>query len=129
MEFETLFNYAGWTVNANLNYLDARDDTTDEYLDDRAKFAANVELYRGFGAFNLSLELQTESGRHDSGGQRLDGFAIIGANLSYRVSKRLRFAAHLENLFNSDYTINLATGTDSFRTYGRMATVSVHASY
>ena len=129
IEIETLFNLASWTVNVNLNYLDARDDTTNEYLDDRASFAANIEVYRRFGVLDLSFDLQAESGRHDNVGQSLDGFAIFGANLSYRLNNKLRFSAHLENLFNSDYTLNLATATQPFRTYGRMATISVHASY
>lgn len=129
VEFETSFSYASWNVNTNLNFLDARDDGTDEFLDDRAEFAANLEVYRRFGELDVSVDLQAESGRHDRVGQTLDGFAIVGANLNYRVNRFFRVSAHLENLFDENYTLNLATGSHAFRTYGRTATISLHASY
>ena len=129
VEFETNFVYVGWNVNTNLNYLDARDDSTDEYLDDRAEFAANLQVYRGFGALDVSFDLQAESGRHDRVGQTLDGFAIIGTNLNYRFNDKLRVSGRLDNLFDEDYTLNLATVSHAFRTYGRTATVSLHARY
>jgi vitamin B12 transporter len=129
VEYEIAFNYAGWNINTNLNYLDARDDTTDEYLDDRAEFAANLQVYRGFGQLDVAFDLQAESGRHDRVGETLDGFAIVGTTVNYRLNKKLRVSGRLDNLFNQSYTLNLATASHSFRTYGRTATVSFHARY
>jgi len=129
VEFETSTTYADWNFSANLNYLDARDDTADEYLDDRAEFAANLQAYRQYGKFDVSFDLQAESGRHDRRGETLDGHAIVGTGWNYRFNDQLRISGRLDNLFDENYTLNMATATSVYRTYGRTATVSLHATY
>ena len=129
VEFETSYSYQDWNLSANLSYLDARDDTTDEFLDDRAEFAANAEVYRRIGQFDVSLDMQAESGRHDRAGQSIDGFVLFGAGLNYYFNNNFRISGRLDNIFDENYLLNLATATDSYRTYGRIAQIGIHATY
>jgi vitamin B12 transporter len=129
IEFEVAYSYLDWQFTANMNYLDATDDTTNEYLDDRAKFAANFEAYRNFGKLNVSVDLQAESGRHDRNGLSLNGFAILGLGAGYTFNHQLRFSARLDNLWDEEYVQNLVTATESYRTYGRTALISMHLQY
>lgn len=129
IELEFGYRSGPWNFNANLNYLDARDDTTDIYLDGRARFATNVEVYRSIGKFDLSVDLQAESGRHDLRGTRITGFTTAGLGANYRVTDKLRIAARLDNVWDEDYALTLVNATDAFRTYGRTAMVSLHARY
>ncbi|MGB1883407.1 MAG: TonB-dependent receptor domain-containing protein [Gammaproteobacteria bacterium] len=120
---------AGWTFDAGFDYLDAEDDTTNEYLDDRAKFSTDIQFYRQLGQFDLGLDLQAESGRHDLRGTSIDGFVVLGASASYRFARYLRFSARLDNMFDEDYTQNLISATEHYRTYGRTFQIGVHAQY
>lgn len=129
VELELSYSMADWTINASTGYLDARDETADEYLDDRAEFSADVDLHCRFNRLDLSMDVQAESGRHDSGGTTIDGFVIFGASANYRFNERFRLSGRIDNIFDENYTLNLATSADVFRTYGRTALISLHASY
>ena len=129
LEFEFSYSFGPWNFDANLNYLDARDDATDVYLSGRAKFATNVEVYRSIGKFDLSLDVQAESGRHDLGGTPIMGFTIAGLGANYRLTDKLRIATRLDNVWDEDYALTLVSPTDAFRTYGRTTMVSLHAHY
>jgi vitamin B12 transporter len=129
VEAEIAYTFYAWQLNLNADYLDAKDDSSDEFLDDRAEFSANADAHRSFGKFDVSMDLQAERGRHDRVGTSINGFVIFGAGMNYRLTEKVRVAARLDNLLDEDYTLNLATATDVFRTYGRTATFSVHATY
>jgi len=129
VELELAYNLGAWHIVANSDYLDARDDATNIYLDDRAKFSANLDIYRQLGAFDIALDMQAESGRHDLRGTSIPGFSVVGAGVSYRLSPKIRAALRVENIFDDDYTQNLISATESFRTYGRTALASLHAAY
>jgi vitamin B12 transporter len=129
VEAEVSYSYADWFFSANMNYLNARDDRLDVFLDDRAEFTTNVDVGCKFGRLDLSMDLQAESGRHDRSGTEIDGFVVLGTGINYRFSERFRIAARLDNIFDEDYTLNLATARDVFRTYGRTGLISLHAAY
>lgn len=123
MELSTIIY--DWLLSANLNYLDARNEDTNEYLDDRATVAANIELGRSFNRLYLGVDLQTESGRHDQNGVRLSGFTLFGLKASYQVNDRFKIAGRIDNLFDKDYTRNLATSWVAYETEGRFANLSL----
>jgi vitamin B12 transporter len=129
VEAEMSYTYADWFFGANMNYLNARDDLLDVFLDDRAEFTTNLDVSRRFDQLDVSMDLQAESGRHDGRGIEIDGFVILGAGINYRFNEKFRIAARIDNMFDEDYTLNLATARDVFRTYGRTGLVSLHAAY
>ena len=129
VELELDYTLGSWFATGNLNYLDARDDTTEEYLDDRAQFAANFELYRRLGRINVSASLQSESGRHDRTGTSIKGFVTMGLGGSYRSNRHTRLSARIENLWDESFSLNLATATDAYRTYGRTVVISLSVEY
>ncbi len=129
IELELARQFGAWQVNANLDYLDARDETIDEYLPDRAEFSANLDVHRSFGQFDITFDLQAESGRHDVGGRALSGFVIFGAGANYHLTRTVRLAGRLDNVFDEDYTLKLVNANDAFRTYGRTLMLSLHAAY
>jgi len=129
VEIELDYALGPWFTTGNLNYLDARDDTSGEYLDDRAEFAANFELYREIGPINVSTSLQSESGRHDRTGASIKGFVTMGLGANYQLNRHLGLSARIENLWNEDFSLNLATATDKFRTYGRTAIMNLSVEY
>lgn len=129
IEFEFARTVAGWNLQANMNFLDADDDTTGLKLADRAAFAANASVFRSFGKVGVSIDLQAEDGRRESGNLELQGFVIAGVGASYDVCPQLRLSARVDNLWDENYTQNLVSPVDAFRTYGRTATISLRASY
>ena len=108
-------------IHGNLNYLDAKDDTTNEYLDDRAKFSTSFEIQRSLGKLGINADIQAESGRHDLSGTSLKGHAIAGIGLQYRFNRQVEISSRIDNLWDEKYTVNLISAQDEFRSYGRIA--------
>ncbi|MGR8920579.1 MAG: TonB-dependent receptor domain-containing protein [Gammaproteobacteria bacterium] len=129
VELEFDYVLAAWNLSANLNYLDARNDSTNEYLDDRAEFAANLMAYTTYAGVDFGFDLAAESGRHDNSGFEFDGFAIVGLSLGYDINRFVRLSGRVDNLFDDDYTLNFATATETYRTYGRTGRVTLRLRY
>lgn len=129
MELEYSRGFGQWSLSTNLEYLDAKDDNTDEYLDGRALWAANFDVGRDFGRFYISADIKAERGRHDRNGERLSGFADVGFSAVYSLSENLIVSARVDNLFNKDYTLNLASATAVYETEGLAAEMSVEYKF
>ena len=121
VEFEFESSIQSWIIRGNLNYLDAKDDITNEYLDDRAKFSTSFEIQRSFGKLGVNADIQAESGRHDLSGVSLKGHAIAGIGLQYRLNRQVEISSRIDNLWDEKYTVNLISAQDEFRSYGRIA--------
>ena len=121
VEFEFETSIQNWIIHGNLNYLDAKDDTTNEYLDDRAKFSTSFEIQRSLGKLGINADIQAESGRHDLSGASLKGHAIAGIGLQYRFNRQVEISSRIDNLWDEKYTVNLISAQDEFRSYGRIA--------
>ena len=118
-------NIQNWIIHGNLNYLDAKDDTTNEYLDDRAKFSTSFEIQRSLGKLGINADIQAESGRHDLSGTSLKGHAVAGIGLQYRFNRQVEISSRIDNLWDEKYTVNLISAQDEFRSYGRIATFKI----
>jgi len=118
-----------WYLNANIDYLDAINETTASRLTDRARVTANVSAQTQIGAYSLLVDWQAETGRVD-GGNDIGGFGILGISVDYRMNKNLSFSVRADNLFDQNYVLNLAGGpTNPYRVEGRVAKASVKYSF
>jgi len=119
----------GWNVSSNLDYLEARDADSNEYLDDRAVWTANLSAGRGFGNLYVSVDAKAEHGRHDRSGSDVGGFAVWGLSAVYDVAENVKVSARVDNLFDKNYTLNLATSNVSYETEGTVAKFGVEYTF
>ncbi|PCJ90199.1 MAG: hypothetical protein COA46_11770 [Porticoccaceae bacterium] len=129
VEFELDKRLGEWSFSANMDYLEARDDETDEYLDDRAVASANLQLGRKFKKIYVGIDMQAEHGRHDRGGVQLPGFAIWGVSAVYDATERLKISGRVDNLFDENYTLNLASSSVAYETEGLAGKLTIEYSF
>ncbi len=129
VELELATTLSGWDFEANLNYLDARDDITNEYLDDRASLSAAVQAGRQFNDLYIGVNAKAEHGRHDREGETLGGFSVWGVSLVYDVTDNFKVSGRVDNIFDKDYTLNLASSTAAYETEGTVAKVNLQYSF
>ena len=118
-----------WQFGIQADLLDAEDKMSGEKLDDRAERSLSINANRDFGNLSLSMDLRAESGRFDRGGTPLAGYGLFDISAVYAVSDSLTVLANIDNVFDKDYTVNLATGTDRFNTEGRQANITLRYSF
>ena len=107
----------GW--KSNISYSEARDVETGEYLDDRAVVSYNISLDYTFGKTTNVLAFKGEKNRYDRGGMELDSFITVDWRFSYEFNQNLQLKAEVNNLFDEDYTVNLASRGFEYNTEER----------
>ncbi len=118
----TLFD---WQLGVQASLLDAKDQQTGAQLDDRPEQTLSINASKSFGDFDLSFDLRSESGRVDRGETPVAGYGLFGVSAIYRVNDQLNVLANIDNVFDKDYTVNLATSTARFNTQGRQAKLTI----
>lgn len=108
-----------------LDYTDARDESTNEYLDDRALWNSLLSVGGRSGSVSWLVDFQSERGRHDRGGVDLDSHSLLGASLIYDIDQRWQLKGRVDNLLDEDYVINLVNSSEVYETEGRTAKVSL----
>ena len=129
VELELDKSFGFWDFSANLDYMEARDEDTDEYLDDRAVVSANLSLGRQFDNLYLGIDMQGEHGRHDRDGVQLPGFTIWGLSAVYDATQNLKILARVDNLFDENYNLNLASSSVAYETDGLAGKITVEYSF
>lgn len=112
-----------------LDYTDARDESTNEYLDDRALWNSLISVGGRSGSISWLVDLQSERGRHDRSGVELDSHSLLGASLIYDIDQNWRLKGRVDNLLDEDYVINVATSSVVYETEGRTAKVSLRYQF
>lgn len=129
VELEVAAKVYDWFINANIDYLDAVNETTDSRLTDRARVTANVSAETNIGLYSILVDWQAETGRID-GGTNIGGYGILGASIHYDINQNLMLSFRADNLLDQDYTLNLANGAaNPFQTEGRVAKASVRYTF
>ncbi len=114
---DNIFNFSG-------DYLEAYDDKTGNFLDDRARGSASIELGRQIGKIFVGANAFYEHSRFDRG-SNLGNYAIYGINAEYKFSDNLIISGHIDNLFDKDYTTNLASDDNPYKNEGRTFEISM----
>ena len=119
LEFEASFGRL--ELRGNANWLDARNDDTDEALARRAprNGALSADWRFGNGA-GVGLDLTAVSERPDAGGARLAGYSRIDLRASAPLAGGWTAEARVENLGDRDYRL-----VDFYNTPGRSVLFSL----
>lgn len=129
IELEASTNLGDWVLTGHLDYSDARNGETNEFLDDRVLMSGGLDMGRSFGDLYLGINVQVEHGRHDRNGESVDGFTLLNLRLAYDVSENIKVLGRIDNLFDEDYALNLATSTARYETYGVNGSLSVRYEF
>ena len=128
VEFDLSGRYESLGWAANFGYSETRNAATDVFLDDRPVVTYNFSVDQQIGSFSYVATVRGEKGRHDSEfdlqtftnvSRELESYAVIDLSAVYNVSEQLSVNAAIFNLFDEDYSINLAGNGAEFETLER----------
>jgi len=111
----TELSYAGEFGNthlkANATFQNPRDTATGQVLQRRAKEFGSLAASQSFGAWNVGAEVRYSGARPDVSyatypytNVSLPSYQVFNLNARYRINKILNVSAHIDNLFNRDYS-------------------------
>ena len=104
-------SYAGesgpWKLDANYDYLDARDQNTGRFLIRRARNHGTLGLRYGVGPWEGGAQLVASGPRwaNVANTRRLGGYGLINADASYRMTPSWSLFGRLGNLFDKKYEL------------------------
>jgi len=129
IEFELNARIASWDIGVNADILSTQDVTTGIELDDRAEQTLAISAARRFGDLDLRFDVRGESDRFDRQGTELASYALFDVSAVYRLNDNFTVFANIDNVFDKDYTVNLATATERFNTAGTQAKLTVKYNF
>lgn len=118
-----------WKIGVQADILDAVNKESGDQLDDRAERSLNINASRTFGSLLMEFDIRSETGRVDRGGTKVAGFGLFDVSALYKINDHVSLSANIDNVFDKDYTVNLATSTDRFNTEGRQAKVTLRYAF
>ncbi len=118
-----------WQIGLQADVLDAQDKQSGDQLDDRPERSLSINANKSFGNLTMAFDVRSETGRVDRGGTKVAGYGLFDISASYKFSDKLSVLANIDNVFDKDYTLNLATSTERFNTEGRQAKLSVRYAF
>ncbi len=124
VEIEGSKNWSDYFVRAGLDYLEAKDDKTGGFLDDRARASGSFEFGRQVEKVYFGIDAFFEHARFGLG-EKLPGYSIWGINGQYEASDALLFSARIRNLFDKEYITNLASSDNPYQNEGRTIEVAL----
>ena len=128
IEFEITKKWGDYLFGANLDYLDAKDDESGSFLDDRARASGSIELGKQIGNIYVGIDAFAEHGRHDRG-KKLPGYALWGLHANYEISETLLISGRVDNLFDKEYVTNVAGKNNDYQNEGRTVQISVEYKF
>lgn len=115
---------AEWQLSLALTALDHENRSTGNALLRRPDQTISLNLARGFGNFDVALNLLAQSEHADIdpvtfGSSTVGGYALANLVAGYRINDAMNLRLRIGNLLDRDYQI-----VDGFNTYGRTAQLS-----
>ena len=129
VELEIGGKVADWNLSAGVDFLSADDATTGVQLDDRAEQTIRLSAARDFGKFDIRFDVKGESDRVDAGTTELASYVLFDVSGSYEINDNWSILANIDNVFDSDYTVNLVSPTEQFNTEGTQAKLTVKYNF
>ncbi len=129
VELELNTQVFDWVLGIQADLLDAENTLTNEPIDNLPEHTLSLNANRSYGNLNLSFDVRSETGRVDRGGVDVAGYGLFDVSATYRVSDNFTVLANVDNVFDKDYTVNLATATERFNTEGRQAKLTLRYSF
>lgn len=99
---------AGWSIDASYTYVEARDDSTDHLIENRARSNLVINAVRPVGDWDLGVTLKAQDGRYTDAANTdaLGGYATVDARAAYAITDGLEASVKLENALDKDYQLN-----------------------
>jgi vitamin B12 transporter len=95
-------------LKANATFQNPRDTVTGQTLLRRAKKFSNVSVSHDLGDWNTGAEVRYSGARRDydlnGNTVTLTSYTLLNLTVRYRIDKLLYVSAHIDNLFNRDYS-------------------------
>jgi vitamin B12 transporter len=107
-EFSYTGEFGNTRLKANATFQNPRDTVTGQTLLRRAKKFSNVSVSHEFGAWLTGAEVRYSGARQDNDVNgnpvTLTSYTLLNLTTRYRIDKLLYVSAHIDNLFNRDYS-------------------------
>ncbi len=120
----------GLTLNASLNWMDARDAKTDAKLNGRPEFTATPALEWNTGKWNALLQWEYIGKQYlegATGQERAPGYNLVNASLGYRLQENLMLRGGVQNI--SDLRLEDKSELFGYVEQGRTGWLAVEASF
>ena len=134
VEFELNRKWDDYIFRANLDYLDAKDDETGKFLEDRARASGSIGLGKQIDNFYVGVDAFFEHARFEKVSRPdfetfLPGYALWGMSANYNYQDRLLISGRIDNLFDKQYVTNLASSDNAYQNEGRTVQISVEYKF
>ncbi len=98
-------NWAGWRIQAGLDWQDPRDLKTDKRLGRRAAKLARLRVERDWQQWTAGAGLQAQGSRWDdhANTRPLGGYALLNLDAGYRINAQTRLQLNVDNALNKGY--------------------------
>lgn len=122
-EFTVNGHIRNWLVAASLNYVDPRDDATDNLLTNRARRSVKLDADRQAGAWSYGFSWRAQDYRYAdaTNTQRMAGYGLVDVRAGYTFSPHWSAQLKLDNIFDKNYEIRQGYKVERF---GAFATVT-----
>lgn len=102
-----------WTLGATADFLDARNEDTDQRLGRRARQRATLSVLRQFGPFEVGGEWLAVGQRYNTNTETgpMGGYALVNLTGRYLIGKDWAIEGRVNNLFDRRYETVLGYGT------------------
>lgn len=120
----------GLTINATLNWMDARDAKTDAKLNGRPEFTATPALEWNTGKWNALLQWEYIGKQYlegATGQERAPGYNLVNASLGYRLQENLMLRGGVQNI--GDLRLEDKSELFGYVEQGRTGWLAVEASF
>ncbi|WP_116366782.1 TonB-dependent receptor domain-containing protein [Parahaliea mediterranea] len=107
-EFMSGASLGEWQLEASYTYVEARDDSTDHLLPNRARsnFVLNIDRPFGPWQFGLSLKAQDRRYTNADNSASLPGYATLGVRAQYTLWQGLVARLRVDNLLDKNYQLD-----------------------
>jgi vitamin B12 transporter len=113
-EFVVSTRVQDWQIQGSFDYVDPRDEATDNLLPKRAQRSVKLDVDRSFGAWGIGLSWRAQSDRYgDADNTRTyhtSGYGLLDLRADYEFSKQWQAQLQLDNVLDQEYVLNRASG-------------------
>ena len=136
IEVELNREWDDYIFRTSLDYLDAKDDNTGKFLEDRARASGSIELGKQIDNFYVGVDAFFEHARFEvveiedvDETIQLPGYALWGLHANYEISETLSISGRVDNLFDKEYVTNVAGENNNYQNEGRTVQISVEYKF
>ncbi len=127
IEFSVDTQWLGLDLSLNGAILDPENKSNGQNLRRRAERSASLDVDKRWGQFGIGATLRAESERYDdvANTTKLSGYSTTSIRMSYQVSDQWVVEAHVDNVFDKQYSTALDFSLGQYKAIGREGFLTV----